>query len=207
MHTIIATQMVSPRHLVGKDAPVPLLNRWSDWAWAVWDSVCIGNQKSATDLRYILHDHITTLDTKMIMHQITGTPILEDVDLRLDWPGLLFTMDQDEGLALLGTAHGQGVAYLIRDHSDQIQTRKPTVRMWTVLHPAFRDWPGNGYYYLLWDLKPDLPFGANGQGLAQPPSGPPPPPPPPAGWDPSQQNPGQPPGPPPPPPPPPPPTQ
>ena len=179
MHTIIATQMISPRFSVGKNNPVPVLSRWSDWAWAVWESVCTGSQKSATDLRYIIHDHITTLDTRMIMHKITGAPISEYVDLHLEWPGLLFTMDQDQGLALLGTPHGQGIAYLIRDHSDQIQTRKPTVRMWVVHHPAFRDDPGNGYYYLLWDLKPDLPFGANGQGAPQPPGPPPPPPPPP----------------------------
>ncbi|KAL8680957.1 MAG: hypothetical protein Q9186_002857 [Xanthomendoza sp. 1 TL-2023] len=221
MHVIIATQMLSPRNLVGKDNPVPHLGRWSDWTWAVWETVCKDYKKSPSDLRYILHDHITTPKTRMVMHSITGIPTVENIDLRLDWPGLVFTMEQDEGLALLATPHGQGVAYLIRDHSDQMQTKKPTVRMWTLIHPAWRDYPGSGYYYLLWDLKPQLPFGAKHRDPSPPPPpppppgwvpsegdpgqppGPPPPPPPPPGWDPTQQNPEQPPGPPPPPPPPP----
>ncbi|KAL8816674.1 MAG: hypothetical protein Q9223_004352 [Gallowayella weberi] len=218
MHIIIATQSNSPRYVVGKDNPVPLLNQWSDWTWAVWETLCRNYKKSTGDLRYILHNHITTLGTRMIMHKITGIPMLENIDLYLDWPGRLFTMDQDEGLALLGSAQGQGIAYFIRDHSDQIQTKKPTVRMWTIVHPAWREHPGFGHYYLLWDLKPQLPFGARHPDSSPPlppppppgwkpsngnpgqPPGPPPPPPPPPGWDPSQRNPGQPPGPPPPPP-------
>ncbi|KAL8728462.1 MAG: hypothetical protein Q9166_005360 [cf. Caloplaca sp. 2 TL-2023] len=199
MHAVIATYMRSPRHNVGKDKPLPSLSRWSDWTWAVWERICKEHHKAEKDLRYIIHDHITTLETKAIMHKVTGSappvPYEEATGITLDWPGLLFTMDQEQGLALLGTVHGQGIAYLIRDHSNEMMTKKPTVRMWTTFKPE-----GNGpatlFYYLLWDLKPQLPSG----GRFPPP---PPPPPPPPGWNPPPASEGNRPPPPPPPPPPP----
>ncbi|KAI4280474.1 MAG: hypothetical protein L6R38_004420, partial [Xanthoria sp. 2 TBL-2021] len=132
VHTIIATSSLSPRHNVGKDKPLPSLSRWSDWTWAIWQRIWKDHRKTENDLRYIIRDQITTYETKAVMHKITGLPPPPPGEqgkqggLRLSWPGLLFTMDQEEGLSLLETAHGQGVAYLIRDHSDKVQTKKPT---------------------------------------------------------------------------------
>ncbi|KAL8768243.1 MAG: hypothetical protein Q9209_005473 [Squamulea sp. 1 TL-2023] len=130
MHTIIATRMYSPRYKVGKDKPVPYLSRWSDWTWTNWEGICLVNNKAKSDLRYIIHDNIATPETKAIMHRIVNKPPEGPGQgpIALNFPGLLFGVDQDPGLALLGTVHGQGIAYLMRDHSSHMRTKNPTVR-------------------------------------------------------------------------------
>lgn len=48
---------------------------------------------------------------EQVMHVLTD-------DLDLPWPGKSFEVreDEEEGLALLGTVHGNGVTWLLHDH-------------------------------------------------------------------------------------------
>lgn len=81
--------------------------------------------------------------------------LLEGPDnLDLPWPGLLFDMRSADRRALLGSVHGMGVAYLVKDHSDVLGRKVPAVRIFTVAEgedPRFRmhKWG----YYMVWELR------------------------------------------------------
>ncbi|KAL8790086.1 MAG: hypothetical protein Q9213_000788 [Squamulea squamosa] len=137
--TIIAVDNHSPRHAVGANGKVPRLNRWSDMVWHLWSDICAHTGTDVRSLQYIFHDNIITDSTKSIMEYVGGAG---QNALDLPWPGLAFGLDTEEGLALLATPHGVGIAYMIKDHSDVLGMREPTVRIFTI----------EGEYYMMWDL-------------------------------------------------------
>lgn len=92
-------------------------------------------------------------------------------------------MSTEEGLALLATSHGQGIAYLIADHSQVLGRKIPMARIFTELPGGFTDdegsssssegalssddakgsegtkfweWGGQTYYYILWELRDSI---------------------------------------------------
>ena len=46
------------------------------------------------------------------------------------WPGLTFSIESDEGLALLGTPNGRGVAWLLKQHEELSGKRASKVTVW-----------------------------------------------------------------------------
>ncbi|KAL8646923.1 MAG: hypothetical protein Q9210_005855 [Variospora velana] len=68
-----------------------------------------------------------------------------DDEDELDFPGLEFGMDTDEGKALLGTPNGIGTARLLIDRARQLGKRELKVNIFT------RE---DGQYCMLWDMAP-----------------------------------------------------
>ncbi|KAL8707078.1 MAG: hypothetical protein Q9225_007835 [Loekoesia sp. 1 TL-2023] len=129
-HTIIALTNRSPRLEVGPNNPIPPLNRWSDVAWLLW-TLTPGNKDNPSQiskLRYVIRDNVGNEITREIIERIEG---VEPDTLDLPWPGHTYDMRTDGGKALLGTPNGIGVAYLIKDHSDVLGRRIPSVRIFS----------------------------------------------------------------------------
>ena len=117
------------------------MNRFSDAIWTTWSG--IANPPSS--LRYIGRDTITNDDTTAIITYIFSqkSPSKQP----LNWPGLTFTLDQDEGLALLGTQNGVGIAWVLIDRARDLGPRSVAVTVWA---PA----PGFPIYNMLFDMRP-----------------------------------------------------
>ncbi|KAL8902655.1 MAG: hypothetical protein Q9207_004493 [Kuettlingeria erythrocarpa] len=85
------------------------------------------------------------------VHQARAGP---DTDF-LPWPGQLYDLTMEEGKAMLATAHGVGVAYLVADHSDTLGGKKyPAVCIFTA--PARQEdtmRPERNDYYTIWELQ------------------------------------------------------
>jgi hypothetical protein len=94
------------------------------------------------NLRYVIRHDIENSDTNSIVHTIlqshfgscsydtfnTGCPYC---CAYLAWPGLIFSIDSDEGLALLGTPNGRGVAWMLAQHEEVFGRKEAVeVRVW-----------------------------------------------------------------------------
>ncbi|KAL9580665.1 MAG: hypothetical protein Q9212_004353 [Teloschistes hypoglaucus] len=137
---------------------LPPLNRFSDMAWYLWsdilarpstagpvDALAANNGKAANDpgrLRHIGHDLVRNPDTESIMFQIirdrSGGASNEAA-----WPGHTFSMEEPEGLALLGTPNAVGTAWMLIHRTAALGRREPRVRIWTA---------SPGYLCMLWYL-------------------------------------------------------
>ncbi|KAL8933167.1 MAG: hypothetical protein Q9216_006493 [Gyalolechia sp. 2 TL-2023] len=125
---IISEASFSPRFKAGPTGEIPRLNRWSDIVWFLWAREA-GEQ--AKNLRYVFRDKINNDETRGIIdkiHQLDEHPDTLD----LPWPGHTYDMRTDDGKALLGSPHGIGLAYLIRDHSDVLGRKIPFAHVFTV---------------------------------------------------------------------------
>ena len=78
------------------------------------------------------------------MEHIAGA---ENNRLRFSWPGEKYTLDSEEGLALLETSHGKGAAYMVKDYQQHLGRTEFSIRIFTILN----------YYYLVNDSKPNQP--------------------------------------------------
>ncbi|KAL8722328.1 MAG: hypothetical protein Q9225_001176 [Loekoesia sp. 1 TL-2023] len=125
---IVAEANFSPRFKAGPTAEIPPLNRWSDIVWFLWSREA-GNQ--AKDLRYVFRDKVNNEETRGIIDKIHRREDRPDT-LDLPWPGDTYDMRTDDGKALLGSPHGIGLAYLIRDHSNVLGRKIPFAHVFTV---------------------------------------------------------------------------
>lgn len=117
---------------------LPDLRLWSDIVWLVWAKQA-SEQKGL--LKYIFKHDIETADTKRIVERAAGAGTDR---FSSDWPGLKYLRGAVEFQALLGTAHGKGVAYLITDH--------PELRLKTVESVNIFTTNGGYAYHLLFTL-------------------------------------------------------
>ncbi|KAI4257543.1 MAG: hypothetical protein L6R42_005579 [Xanthoria sp. 1 TBL-2021] len=115
--TIIAESNFSPKYKAGfgSGRRYPPLWRWSDIIWLLWthEAGILGTP----NLRYIFRANIITPETRELIEYIE---VEKEDQLHLPWPGHTYDMSTEEGLALLATSHGQGIAYLIADHSQVV---------------------------------------------------------------------------------------
>lgn len=129
--------------------PVPALHRWSDVVWQNWTDIA-GAQ--ARNLRYIIRENILTPEVRRLIEYIE---IQHEPDkLDLPWPGNVYDMKSEDGLALLGSPHGMGVTWLVVDHSNVLGRKIPAVRVFTVgsrERPGLR--PFQWLYYLVFELR------------------------------------------------------
>ncbi|KAL9026134.1 MAG: hypothetical protein Q9196_005152 [Gyalolechia fulgens] len=147
--TIIAKNIHSPLQRGLPNQPLPALHRWSDVVWQNWTGVA-GAQ--ARHLRYVIRENIITPDVRRLIEYVEIAARPDDLDL--PWPGTVYDMRSDDGRALLGSAHGLGVAWLVIDHSNVLGRKIPAVRVFTAAsmeNPAFRQF--NWLYYLVWELR------------------------------------------------------
>ncbi|KAI4281388.1 MAG: hypothetical protein L6R38_003722 [Xanthoria sp. 2 TBL-2021] len=178
--TIIAESNFSPKFKAGfgSGRRYPPLWRWSDIIWLLWthEAGLLGTP----NLRYIFRANIITPETRELIEYIE---VEKEDQLHLPWPGHTYDMSTEEGLALLATSHGQGIAYLIADHSQALGRKIPMARIFTELPGGvtddegsssssegalssddakgsegtrFWEWGGQTYYYILWELRDSI---------------------------------------------------
>lgn len=80
-------------------------------------------------MKYIIRSGIQNAATCMILTKIIQRQNRHVFDI---WPGLTFSIDSEEGLAILGTPNGSGTAYLLAQHREQLGYK--TIDRVTVFH-------------------------------------------------------------------------
>ena len=129
----IAMESFGPYYLVGGSpqnpiAPVPQLYRWSDIAYLVWANACSTANVNPNTIQYFFRYHINNdSGTQDIINQAAG--VTSAAGLK-PWPGMKFDTTTPQGEALLGSAHGFGVAWFLQQH--QAALGKKTVDYITV---------------------------------------------------------------------------
>ena len=124
----IALETFGPNFMVDKGDPVPELSRWSDVAYLVWEKACSTANINPNTIQYFFRYHITDdSGTQGIINQAAGTTSAAGLK---PWPGMKFDTTTPQGEALLGSAHGFGVAWFLRQH--QATLGKKTVDYITV---------------------------------------------------------------------------
>ena len=95
-------------------APVPQLYRWSDIAYFVWANACSTANVNPNTIQYFFRYHINNdSGTQDIIKQAAG--VTSAAGLK-PWPGMKFDTTTPQGEALLGSAHGFGVAWFLQQH-------------------------------------------------------------------------------------------
>ncbi|KAL9585430.1 MAG: hypothetical protein Q9212_001539 [Teloschistes hypoglaucus] len=139
---------------------VPPLHRLSDTIWTQWRQLSGDNNLNAGKLRYIGRSDIANPDSKYIMRAIF---VAARNSKTVPWPGLRYSMNQEQGQALLGTPNGLATAYVLIDHPAILGPRNPVVTIWT--DGYFREHTESDdedddpeteeasvNYYMLWDM-------------------------------------------------------
>ena len=98
------------------------MNRWSDVIGILWTPYA---QKAGSDpkaLKYIYRQHIATREVEALIEEAAEkhSPTKEV----MKWPGTSFKEGEEGFLALLGTPHGSGVAFLLAQYPDLWPTKK-----------------------------------------------------------------------------------
>ncbi|EMC94355.1 hypothetical protein BAUCODRAFT_123996 [Baudoinia panamericana UAMH 10762] len=91
------------------DYHTPAVEHWCDVVWLTWQELSAPNLTS--QLRYILPLNIVTTATIGIIEQAAGFETGE-------WPDRTWLPDDDEFAALMGAAHGKGVARFGCQHKE-----------------------------------------------------------------------------------------
>ena len=124
---IVATHNHSPTHAIDQDEAVeiagqlvpwqrrlPEVQRWSDVVGALWADRA---GEHTCRLKYIFRQGIVTPKTMSIMCEVLKRQRRRSVeDLSFKWPGCRLRPSDEDFRALLGTPHGAGIAFLLRDH-------------------------------------------------------------------------------------------
>jgi len=98
-------------------AMLPTLKHWSDIAFHQW-AHSQRTQEGIRNLKFIIRANIMNEDTLAVINSILDAPLRQSqACMRL---GLYLDMNSDHAIALLGTAHGAGVSWLLAQHRDQL---------------------------------------------------------------------------------------
>ncbi|KAL8706535.1 MAG: hypothetical protein Q9201_000408 [Fulgogasparrea decipioides] len=135
---IIAGNTASPTYKLLDDNPgitaaeaqtrIPPLNKLSDSLWTIWKDLNGNNIQNARKLRYIGRSTIANPDTRYIMRGIFFKAKRHKL---VPWPGLRYTLHDEEGQALLATPNGLATAWLLIDHNSILGARDLAVTIWT----------------------------------------------------------------------------
>lgn len=117
--------------------PVPPLKQLSDDIFLNWIRLAGPDRNRIAGLKYVFRCNVANDDTKNIV---------VDVESRIghsigDWPGEVFQItdtdvNQRDGLAILGTPNGAGVAYLLFQHKEYFPKKTISkVRVWRTPPP------------------------------------------------------------------------
>jgi hypothetical protein len=97
-----------------KAAPeeLPALRALSDIFWAYW----LRDNPNTANIHYFWMMDIANTDTEEIIVRA-----LHNVKKSISsWPGVTFTMDTEEGMAILGSANGAVFAWFLIQHKEQL---------------------------------------------------------------------------------------
>ena len=109
----------------------------------------------AKDLRYIFRQAIVTPTSKEIMKQAAARAQHREYKSssfyrEKDWPGHLYKSGSEEFLALLGTPHGSGVAFLLSTHPEEMPGKSTeSLSIFTTCE----DCNQKSDYHMLWRLN------------------------------------------------------
>jgi glucokinase len=92
---------------------LPPLQNWSDVTFLQWNHLTAGNPGA---LKYVWRVNIFNAETYAIVKEALKRKYDEEPSTL----GRLFSVDDEEGKAILGTVHGSGVAYLLAQHKEQM---------------------------------------------------------------------------------------
>jgi len=128
--TIIAAYNYSPSYRLkqiyesaGRPLPpdwqnlLPFVSKWSDATWIIWADLSQKAGREPGNLKYIFRHHVITEHTRQIMTRAVNSHLAR-------WPGNRFTPNDDQYMALLGTAHGKGVFNLLAQHPAELGARE-----------------------------------------------------------------------------------
>ncbi|MCJ1302767.1 hypothetical protein MMC08_005572 [Hypocenomyce scalaris] len=153
---IVAEQNFSPAYYTGGNpaTPLPALQRWSDVVYLVYANLCSKNNANPNGIKYFFRWHINdATSTQPIINQAVGITVAggaNGADQLKPWPGTKFTMDTDQGKALLGTPHGYGIAYFLIQHQGAQQLGMKTVDYITIFQTTYL---GKNFYNMLVAVK------------------------------------------------------
>jgi hypothetical protein len=138
--------MLSQAERKSNTSKIPELKRWSDVAFLQWKDLSVDGV--VPNLKFVgrvfIHNDITRTVLKTVLANIRRKKSVGDEHLP-QWPGVTFTMESDEGKALLGTPNGSGVAWLLAQHKKELGHKiVDRVRLW---------YEGKGPANLLFHLK------------------------------------------------------
>ncbi|KAF2405025.1 hypothetical protein EJ06DRAFT_545634 [Trichodelitschia bisporula] len=139
---IIAWSNFSPGHMIARNQDIewdpedppdfetaeipPPLHHWSDFAHLFWREQCIENLVDPATLRYVACDWIINEAT----HHIVKYAILcltQELELpRWETGPFVISMEEDEGLALLGSPKGRGIGWMLLQHKDTFGVKAVT---------------------------------------------------------------------------------
>ena len=92
---------------------LPKLQNWSDIAWLQWVHMA---GEAAKNIRYVFRSPVANTEAQWLINRA-----LEQSKKELKtWPGVEFSMETDEGKAILSSPNGAGVAYLLFTHKRQL---------------------------------------------------------------------------------------
>ena len=91
--------------------------------WVIWKDTAAKAGVAPSTLKYIFRSNVDNSDTKYIMERVAGMPDepASVGNLKMPFPGRTYpvqivleepNVNVDNGLALLGTPHGTGAAFL-----------------------------------------------------------------------------------------------
>jgi hypothetical protein len=117
-----------------------MVNKWSDVVFIEWQHQALGLVR---ELNWVLRYNVKTRATQRVMNRAFARRNPE-------WPGVTFAACGENGLALIGTVHGLGVAWLLATHKEQFGLRTiASVRVWTTV-----DDDEEYKYYMLFKIVP-----------------------------------------------------
>ena len=90
-----------------------------------WQSQAKDRGLDIRELNYVFRFEIRNPDTREVIQRLLGRTYRP-------WPGVDAQMSNPGGLAMLGTPHGRGVAWLLASHKEQFGKRTiESVRVWS----------------------------------------------------------------------------
>ncbi|OCL11096.1 hypothetical protein AOQ84DRAFT_257642, partial [Glonium stellatum] len=92
----------------------PKLNSWADVTWLQWQELA---KENVRNLQYIFSSPVENEESNAIIRrslEVAKQPLSQ-------WSGRVeFSMDTEEGRAILGSANGRGVAWMLINHKAQL---------------------------------------------------------------------------------------
>ncbi|EME87055.1 uncharacterized protein MYCFIDRAFT_77170 [Pseudocercospora fijiensis CIRAD86] len=130
---LIAAYNYSPEEMASKlglQVPASRLvpfRKWSDVVWvgreeasAKYKEDNAGDGNAVKNLEHVFQYNIVTESTEDILRMVTGQRDPKAVGV---WPGVSYPIEEPQGLAVLGTVHGAGVAWMLSQHKEAMGVR------------------------------------------------------------------------------------
>ncbi|CAK1364153.1 hypothetical protein CB0940_03901 [Cercospora beticola] len=97
------------------------LKHWSDIIWLAYDHQAKrARNANAAPLEHVIRHQVETPEVQRQLQLITGKAHPDELGA---FPGVSYAVDSAQGMAVLGTIHGKGVAWLLAQHKDSLGWR------------------------------------------------------------------------------------